>query len=229
MSGYDTPPSTGHRAVPGDYMTSANDYQDARAQDIALNDMIMQLMDMERLPWKAMETTHIQDAMGTDNDNVRADGLLFYARRFSALSLPVAAAGEARNNAKDGSTFYVTVGKSRVVCAKPAESLDLTRTLNVNVAAGLQHYKKQYLQIIHDHVTTNAKLASRDEFKWATLTSMQNIVLFRTQAEAEQLANNLNEFYLVAIDAIRSRLRSEIALLTKVTIADMQPTERKDG
>ncbi len=215
---------------PSDYEPSANDYHKFREQDQSLNEAAMQLADLERLPWNVCGLQQgsndtiisLDDMLGKDNQGLPSRGILAIIRMVTAISKPLASAGEYRKNSGKGSVYYVAIGQSKIPCRDPEHRDRVTRDVNAATADILLPARRAFLRIIHDHATGVAK-ADSSEYGWCAYAGLQECAVTKTRREAQDLVEKLNGIYLAAIDETRTRLLAQIAKWAATEIETMTP------
>ncbi len=226
-------------ATPGDYEASINDYQRDRLQDQELNNLVMQLMDLERLPWEVRSISYDQqkpapdgvlsasDVLGKDNSGRHATGLLAVIRMITTISKPIAAAGNYKSVSGQGSSFYITAGNARITCSTAGEQRRILQGLNAETAQALLPLRQTFLQAVKDYVTTRQPVDA-SKYCWCAYASSQDCAVFTSRADALAATNTLNSIYQRLTDDVRSKILKDIEEWASSSMASLSAPTPKD-
>jgi hypothetical protein len=195
--------STQPEAVAGDAQSSLNDYNGEREQDQAIAQLVAQLDAMGDYLW----TQAIPQGFGEKGEGMSK--LAQFSWLMSAISLPMAAVAEVRNNSAAGSQHYVQAGNRRIACAGKAEAAQVADDITKGTWRVLAPLRALYL--LNIRAIASGEGAGADPKSWVTFScGNQHAAKAPDQDSANGYVEALNEVYLDAINDVRNDIMMEL-------------------
>jgi hypothetical protein len=191
------------QATPGDAQFSLNDYNGEREQDQAIAQLASQLEDMGEYLWESVIPQDFSEKVKSLPTISHLSYLL------SAISLPMAAVGEIRNNSAAGVRHYVQAGNRKIACASKEQAAKVAKDITRSTWRVLEPLRCLYL--LNIRLTVSGGHALCDPRSWVTFScGNQHVAKAVNEEAARDYVRALNQVYLDAIKDARNDILADL-------------------
>lgn len=204
---------------------SVNDFAKWREQDQTVAQLASQLADMEGPLWTVHQLEPAQKQAPESSQywignyyDQRKSPVMNLANQLNKLSAPPARFLTSKDFGAGGTICGVTVGNRKIVAEDKPAGVKIMDRINGDVIALTAPIRKRILSDLHDYATTGVLSLVAANRLWIAECSINTVLFFSTEAEAQEYADKLNDSYKAAMANSYSLVLKEMAEATDPSV-----------